>query len=289
MMQRPTAALLLLLAAACSPSGDRQPDQPSIPAAVAPPVVTFIATDFAFQGPDTIAPGFTTIRMVNQGPQEHHLILARLSDGYTLDSLMAFMQKDPAGVPPFATWRGAANVVLDGDSTGSTVDLPAGRYALLCFIPDPADGAPHAVKGMTRELIVAGTPTGATGPTASGELRLKDLGYTMPAWVAGTQTIHVVNDGPQIHEAQLFRLDAGKTAKDYIATAAPGYKGPKAGAPVGGSGALSPGLDNYWTVTLAPGTYLLMCYVPGADGTPHIMQGMVQEFTVPAPAAPTAS
>ena len=280
-MSRPTAAALLLVLAACG-GADRPADQPSTPAVVQPPVVTFTATDFAFQGPDTIAPGFTTLRMVNQGPQEHHLILARLDDGYTLDSLTAFMQKDPAGVPPFATWRGAANAVLAGDSTGSTVDLPAGRYALLCFIPDPATGAPHIVKGMLRELIVAGTPTGAAAPTASGELRLKDLGYTMPAWTAGTQTIHVINDGPQIHEAQLLRLEPGKTAKDYIATAVPGYKGPKAGRPVGGSGALGAGLDNYWTVTLEPGNYLLMCYVPGPDGTPHIMKGMIQEFTVAA-------
>ena len=282
MMHRPTAALLLLLVAACSSSGDRRAAESSSTPPVQPPVVTFTATDFAFAGPDTIAPGYTTIRMVNRGSQQHHLILARLDDGKTLDSLMAFMQKDPAGVPPFATWRGASNSVMAGDSSGATLDLPDGRYALLCFIPDAADGAPHLVKGMMRELIVAGTPTGAVAPTAGAELRIKDLGYTMPAWIAGTQTIRVINDGPQIHEAQLFRLEAGKTAKDYLATAVPGYKGPPAGAPVGGSGALSPGLDNYWTVTLAPGTYLLMCYVPSPDGTPHIIQGMIQEFTIPA-------
>ena len=172
MLHRPTAAILLLLAAACSTDADRRAAEPAESTPVQPPVVTFTATDFAFAGPDTIAPGFTTIRLVNKGPQEHHLILARLDDGKTLDTLMAFFQKTPNGVPPFATWRGAANVVLAGDSTGSTVDLPAGRYALLCFIPDPADGAPHVVKGMTRELIVAGTPTGATAPIASGELRL---------------------------------------------------------------------------------------------------------------------
>ena len=285
MLHRPTAACVLLAATACGTGSDRAADQPSSPPAILPPVVTFTATDFAFEGPDTIAPGFTTIRLVNQGSQQHHLILARLDDGKTLDTLMAFFQKTPNDVPPFATWRGASNSVVAGDSSGSTVDLPAGRYALLCFIPDAADGAPHIVKGMTRELIVAGTPTGAAAPTASGELRLKDLGYTMPAWTAGTQTIHVVNDGPQIHEAQLFRLEAGKSAKDYLATAAPGYKGPPAGVPLGGAGALGPGLDNYWTVTLAPGNYLLMCYVPGPDGTPHIMQGMIQEFTITAPVA----
>jgi hypothetical protein len=276
-VHRPTAAALLFLSAACAPKAE-----PPSPPAAEPPVVTFVATDFAFEGPDTIAPGFTTIRMVNQGSQQHHLILARLDEGRTLDSLMAHFQANPAGDPPWATWRGAANSVVAGDSTGATIDLPAGRYALLCFIPDPADGGPHLVKGMVRELIVAGEPTGAAAPVATAELRLEDLSFTMPAWTAGTHVIHVINDGPQVHEAQLIRLAEGKTAQDYLATGVPGYQGEPAATPLGGAGAFGPGLDGYWTVTLEPGTYLLVCYVPSPDGTPHLLQGMIQEFTVAA-------
>lgn len=278
MVHRPTAALLLL-AAACAPKGE-----PPAPPAAEPPVVTFVATDFAFQGPDTIAPGYTTIRMVNQGPQEHHLILAQLAEGKTLDSLMAFFQANPAGEPPFVTWRGAANSVIAGDSTGGTVDLPAGRYALLCFIPDPADRVPHLVKGMARELIVAGEPNGAAAPVAHAELRLRDLAFTHAPFTAGTHVIHVINDGPQLHEAQLVRLAEGKTAQDFLASIAPGYQGEPAGRQLGGAGAFGPGLDGYWTVTLEPGNYLLVCFVPGPDGTPHLLQGMMEEFSV-APAS----
>lgn len=162
MVHRPTAAALLLLAAACA--GERKPAEPASQPPAEPPVVTFTATDFAFQGPDTIAPGFTTIRMVNEGPQEHHLILVRLDEGRTLDSLMAAFQANPGADPAWATVRGGANSILPGGQSGGTFDLPAGRYALLCFIPDPADGAPHLVKGMARELIVAGEPNGTARP-----------------------------------------------------------------------------------------------------------------------------
>jgi hypothetical protein len=219
-VNRPTAAALLLLAAACAPKAE-----PPSPPAAEPPVVTFVATDFAFEGPDTIAPGFTTIRMENRGPQEHHLILARLDEGKTIDSLMAFFQATPNAEPPFVTWRGAANSVLAGGTSGGTVDLPAGQYVLLCFIPDPADGAPHLVKGMVRGLVVAGEPNGAAAPVANAELRLKDLAFTHPPFTAGTHVIHVINDGPQVHEAQLVRLAEGKTAQDFLASEAPGYKG----------------------------------------------------------------
>ncbi len=277
MVHRPTAAALLLLAAACAPKAE-----PPSPPAAEPPVVTFIATDFAFEGPDTIAPGYTTIRMENRGPQEHHLILVRLDEGKTLDSLMAAFQADPGADPAWATARGGANSVLPGGRSGGTFDLPAGRYALLCFIPDPADGAPHLVKGMARELIVAGEPNGAAAPVADAELRLKDFAFTHPPLTAGTHVIRVINDGPQIHEAQLVRLPEGKSMQDFAATLAPGYQGERVGTPLGGAGAFSSGFDGYWTVTLEPGTYVLVCFVPSPDGTPHLLQGMMEEFTVAA-------
>jgi hypothetical protein len=52
---------------------------------------------------------------------------------------------------------------------------------------------------------------------------------------------------------------------------------------IGGPGAYSRGLEGYWTVTLTPGNYVLLCFVPDpADGKPHLMKGMVREFTISA-------
>ncbi len=279
-MTRPTAAALLLLAAACT--AERRAAEPLSQPATEPPVVTFVATDFAFQGPDTIAPGFTTIRMENRGPQEHHLMLVLLDEGKTIDSLRAFFQATPNAEAPFVTWRGAASSVLAGGSSSGTVDLPAGQYALLCLIPDRADRKQHLVKGMARSLVVAGAPNGAVAPTADAELRLKDLAFTHAPFTAGTHVIRVINDGPQLHEAQLVRLAEGRSMQDFAATLAPGYQGERVGTPLGGAGALSSGSDGYWTVTLEPGNYVLVCFVPGPDGTPHVVQGMMEEFSVAA-------
>lgn len=275
MAPRLTPAVLLVLLA-CAPKQEA-------PAPAGPQEVIFTATDFAFSGPDSIAPGFTTIRLANQGSQPHHLILGRLDDGKTVQELMAALQANPNAEPPFVTWRGAAGSVVPGDTSGSTTDLPAGRYVLFCFIPDPADQQPHLMKGMTRELVVAGAPHVATAPVAEAEIRLSDFTFTAPPLTAGTHTFHVVNDGPQTHEVQLVRLNEGATAEQYLAAFKPGATAPPPGTDAGGPGALSRTLDQYWTVRLEPGNYLFVCFVPdSADGAPHLMKGMVREFTVSA-------
>lgn len=268
--------MLLLGLAACAPKAETA-------APASPQEATFTATEFAFSGPDSIAPGFTKLTMVNQGAQDHHLIVGRLGDGQTLEAVMAFMKEHPTAEPPGMTWRGGANAVATGGSAGSIVDLVPGHYVAICFLPDPTDGTPHIMKGMVKEFVVAGTPGTAVAPESHGEVRLKDFGFTLPPLSAGTHTFHVVNDGPQTHEIQLVRLNDGATAKEFLAALAPGAKGPPPGVMMGGPGAYSAGGDGYWPVTLTPGNYVAICFVPDpGSGAPHVMMGMVQEFTIPA-------
>ncbi len=267
MMTRYTPSLLLLAACGRTPA--------------TPQDITFTATEFRFAGPDSIAPGVTRIRLVNRGTQAHHLILARLDDGKTLEDVQAALQKDPNGVPPFLSFRGGANMVGPGDSSASVNDLPAGHYLLFCFVPDPADGKPHFAKGMTRQIVAAGPRHEAPLPTADAEVRLNDFTFVTGELTAGTHTLHVVNDGPQVHEIQLVRLNEAATAQQFLAGMAPGAAGPPPGKFLGGPGALSTGEGNYWTVTLAPGKYLFLCFVPdAATGVPHFARGMVRELTV---------
>jgi hypothetical protein len=245
-MRLRNAPLLLFPLAACTPKPDAAP-------AAAPPEVTFIATDFAFSGPDSIAPGFNTIRMVNQGAQDHHLILGRIEDGKTLQDVMADAQANPGKVPAYVTWYGAVNGLAAGQADGALVNLPAGNYFAVCFLPDPADGREHLAKGMIRELKVAGTPTAAAAPTVDGEIRLHDYAFMTPEFTAGTHTYKVVNDGPEVHELQVVRLNDGASAQDFVAAMAPGAKGPPPGVMFGGPGAYSKGGEGYWTVTFTPG------------------------------------
>jgi hypothetical protein len=267
------ALLPLLALSACAPRAE---------APAAPQEVVFTATEFSFTGPDSIAPGVTTIRLVNAGQQDHHLILGQLEPGKTMEDLTTFVQAHPETEPPFLKWRGSANGVAHGDSTGSTADLPAGQYVLICFLPDPTDGKPHLTKGMMRPLTVAGPRHEAPLPVAAAEIRLKDFSFVSPPLTAGTHTFHIINDGPQTHEVQLVRLNDGVTSQQFLATLAPGSTTPPPGVMLGGPGALSTGLDDYWTVTFTPGSYLFLCFVPDTDGMPHMIKGMVHEFTVEA-------
>jgi hypothetical protein len=272
------AAAALLLLAACTPAADA----PTEVATVAPQELTYTATDFAFSGPDSVAPGVTTIRMVNSGAQEHHIVLGRLAEGRSVADLVAAFEANPNAEPDFLTWVGGAGSAMPGGTSNATQDLDAGHYVLICFIPDPADNMmPHLAKGMIRELVVTGERIEAPAPTAAGDITLSEFAFTTPAFTAGTHTFRVVNNGQQTHEVTVARLDDGVTAEEFLASMAPGATTPPPGVMVGGNGALSPGRTNWFTTTLEPGNYVLLCFVPDvADGAPHIAKGMVQPFTV---------
>jgi hypothetical protein len=249
-------------------------------AAATPQVASFTATEFAFAGPDSIAPGMTQIDFVNNGQQPHHMILVRINDGHTMQELNEFMAANPEATPSFITFYGAANVVGNGGRTGSTVDLPAGQYVAVCFVSDPADGKPHIDKGMLKTLVVAGERHEAPAPVAVAQITLSDFAFELPDLTAGTHTFQVVNNGPQPHEAQLVRLNDGVTVEQFLAAEQSGTT-PPPGVALGGSGAISQGISNWWTVTLEPGNYVVICFVPDpADGVPHMVKGMVKTFTV---------
>jgi uncharacterized cupredoxin-like copper-binding protein len=272
-MQRRLIAAALLVAA-CAPAEEAPPPP------VEPQQAAFTASEFAFAGPDTLAPGVTSVTFRNDGSQLHHMILARLDDGKTAADFGAFMAENPTGIPDFVSWRGASGGVEPGGNSTSIIDLPAGTYLLLCFVADPADGTAHIEKGMMRELVVAGEPVGAPAPVADGEIRMKDFEFGHDSIAAGSHLFHVINDGPSIHEVDLVRLHDGATAESFLAAVAPGSVDPPPGTPMGGTGALSPGLSNWWPVDLSPGTYLFICWVPDAEGVPHAMLGMVKTVVV---------
>lgn len=268
----------VVLAAACAPA-----DQPTTDLPATPQEVTYTASDFSYTGPDTIAPGLTTFRMVNNGAQEHHIILGHLADGKTMADLLAAFQADPNSEPAFLTFVGGAGAGMATTSTSATQDLAPGRYVLICFLPDASDNmVPHFVKGMIKEIVVSGTRHEAAAPAATVEVGMNEFGFTAPdSLVAGSHTFRVSNAGVQTHEVALVKLNDGATMEQFLAALAPGSTTPPPGVPLGGNGALSPHGANFFTASLEPGNYLLVCFVPDpADGTPHIVKGMVKPLTI---------
>jgi uncharacterized cupredoxin-like copper-binding protein len=245
--------------------------------------VVVTATDFAFQSPDTIAAGLEMFHLVNKGPSLHHIQLVQLDSGKTLGDLMAAM-KNPGPPPGWLKMMGGPNVVAPTgvDTAVVYVTLQAGSYALLCFVPDTA-GVPHVLKGMARALTVtASAATPAMEPHPDVMIRLKDYDFTVVGnLTAGTHTIRVVNDGPQLHEVMIAALPPGKRAADLVTFVQHGMKGMPPAKPIGGVSGILPGAHQTITVTLAKGNYGLYCFLEDAkDRKMHVLHGMVKQITV---------
>ncbi len=253
-------------------------------APVPPPVLTITARDFAYEAPDTISGGMTTIRLVNQGPDLHHVQLIKLGEGKTFADFTAAMREMKPGAAPPSWWSDVAgpNSPVPGGETLLTENLEPGNYAVACFIDTP-DKVPHFAKGMLRSLVVTAapaTPVVAT-PIADVEVSMSDYAWDVtPALSAGKHVIKLQNTAAQSHEMFIVQLAPGKTAADMMKWSE-SYKGPPPGKPMGGISGMASGGVAYLSVDLPAGDYLLMCFLPDAkDGKPHLAHGMLKSLTV---------
>ena len=277
------AAILILSACA---SGDGSADSAATAdraAPEAPRVVTVTARDYTFEAPDTVPAGMTTFRLVNAGPELHHVQLIRLDSGRTMTDVREGLANAHAGpLPGWMVTVGGPNAPAPQAEAVATLDLQPGNYAIVCVIPSP-DGTLHVMKGMARPLTVtpSGSATAAAPPKADVTIRLVDYAFDMPATVPpGRRTFRVENAAAQPHELFIAQLAPGKKATDLVAWSEK-MQGPPPGKPLGGATFMAKDVVNYFTVDLEPGTYALLCFVPDAkDGKPHVAHGMVREFTV---------
>ena len=243
-------------------------------------VVTFTASDFAFQGPDSIPAGLTALRLVNKGPEVHHMQIVKLNDGKTV---MDFVNAIKAGgaPPAWATEVGGPNAPAPGSESNATQKLEPGAYAVVCFVDTP-DHVPHLFKGMMRALTVTPSSSAtAPEPTADVIVTLTDYDFTTSApLTAGQRVFKVVNNAEQPHEIELMQFAPGKTHADFI-NWMKDFKGVPPARPIGGIAGLAKGRDGYFTADLAPGEYTFVCFLPDAkDGKPHLMHGMIKNVKV---------
>lgn len=124
-----------------------------------PPEVdgTVQLVDFDFALPP-IEAGPQTWHVVNRGEQLHHLILFELEEGKTMEDVESFME-NPQGPPP-GHEVGYVGILGPGQSNYLTLDVTAGTYVVICFLPDhagEASGAPHFALGMMQSFTVADT------------------------------------------------------------------------------------------------------------------------------------
>ncbi len=269
--------LILMLLLALALSACQQ--QPEIHEA------TFVATEYTFEGPDTLPAGWNRITLQNDGTELHHGQLLKLPSDKTMDDLIAAMQENPDHPPKWLSYDGGPGVFVPGESGAATVKLEEGNYVFVCVIPD-AEGVPHAAHGMMKPVTVTAVdnPIAEEPVEADLTMTLADYNFTLSEPItSGSHTIRVENAGSEAHEVAVVKLAPGATVQDFMAAFAPDAPpGPPPGQPIGGLQVIDPGETGYFTAEFESGeTYALICFHPAEDsGVPHAAMGMVQEFTV---------
>lgn len=116
--------------------------------------ITLDMSDFTYELSGSLTSGEHTIQVNNIGSQPHEVFLARLAPGKGVNDLLASLAPD---APPEAIdWQalGGVSAIEPGTYAYLSVNLEPGRYALLCFAPDHASGAPHFMMGMIQEITI---------------------------------------------------------------------------------------------------------------------------------------
>ncbi len=97
-----------------------------------------------------------------------------------------------------------------------------------------------------------------------------------PAPAAGPTSFTMTNEGEERHVMLLFKLAEGATMDEVLESEGDeGIEGPEFESRTAAAGE-----DAVLTADLSPGDYGMICYIPNADGVPHLALGMVASFTV---------
>jgi len=132
-----------------------------------------------------------------------------------------------------------------------------------------------------------GRQSGAAGAAAPNVVIVtaSDFKFDAPAEMpAGLTTFRLANRGPSLHHIQLIKLGEGKTVDDLLAAFKTPGPPPSWMSVAGGPNPPEPGDTANATLSLEPGSYAMLCFVPTPDGLPHVMKGMIQPLTVTGPA-----
>jgi hypothetical protein len=189
-------------------------------------------------------------------------------------------------VMPTAEWKGSvrthADTVWVSDQSPACADAGPGQYLwsatddelTLRPVSDPCQ--PRLASGLLVWHRVPSEPTVLT-------ITARDYAFEAADTIAaGPITIRLHNAGQDFHEVDLVRLADGHTMAD-VAHAMDARQHVRWAAELGGVSAVAPGGDAAVTLDVPAGSYVVICGVPDAHGTPHAMKGMIRALVVTGP------
>ncbi len=125
---------------------------------------------------------------------------------------------------------------------------------------------------------------------AAVNVTARDYAFDAPdSMAAGAVTVRLVNHGKELHQAQLIRLEQGKSLADVAQVLKSGGPIPSWIKFVGGPNGIAPGQEAQATEVLSPGNYAYLCLIPSPDGVVHAAKGMARPFTVTEGSSTTAA
>lgn len=237
--------------------------QPAAP----PPLITVVAREASFEAPSTFPAGLVAITVVNEAPGQAEAQISRLKPGTTMEAVSAALQlEDQTAFFALVTPAGGVPSIEAGRSQGVVLTLTEGDYFLLNFFGDQPVLHPFRV----------------VGPSADGEVMLRDFSFSAPTLRTGQMTLKVANLGTQPHEMLLGKLAPGVRLPEVLAFQDDPIEAGLLLELMGGLSTIEAGATAWTTLSLTPGTYGMVCFIPDpASGKPHAELGMATEFTVP--------
>ncbi len=255
-------------------------------------MINITAMDYAFEAPEEINSGWTTIEYTNEGTESHFLYIMRLPNGKTLDHYVNELygplnkalnavrngeldrQEASQGMDlpewfSFELDRGGAGIIDPGVSIQVTVYLEPGKYVLDCYMKT-ASGEFHTMEGMVRELTATDTPSNATPPEADIDITMSDFEMDIEGELTPgnhTVAVHVEGFAHGVHVARLAPETKVEEIIEWMHWLKPGGLAiPTPAAFVGGMTRLPAGKTGYFTLDLEPARYLFVSQYTGAQG-----------------------
>jgi hypothetical protein len=310
-MQRPhrcgLALSLGMLLLSCTSRDRSNAAQP------APGVMNVTARGLAFEAPDSIPSGWTTIRFTNAAEVVHFAVVERLPEGIGIEEQqthvapifqrgfeqLAAGQGDSASATfgQLPAWfgeivfMGGPGLTGAGRTSEATVYLQPGTYLLECYVKTA--GVFHSYRpnpppyGMVHQFAVTDSPSGA--PEPRGDLRITlsaESGIRVSGAPAlGVQMVQVQFEDQKMHEnfvghdVHLVRLaedtDLAELAAWMDWTRPHGLETQAPAEFLGGLQEMPAGSTGYFQVELTPGRYAWISEVTHPE-----QQGMLLPFSV---------
>lgn len=265
-----------------------------------------VANEYGFEAPETVTGGVVDIEFENKGSLVHEAFILGIGDKPQAEALAAFKtvvtSEEGVPIPDFITAGGGATETDAGETSKTSVLLPAGDYLIVCTLTDAdsqedegggeegegAEGGDepelpvHFELGMVVPLTVTGGDAGATLPEADAQVTAKEYGFDVQGLEAGDETIAFTNAGPdQIHHVVVLEFAEGVDAAGAEAAFKAFGEAESSGTPppegtpepedAGGSSVFDPGRGGTFTGEFKSGrTYLFACFINDrAGGPPH--------------------